>query len=164
MTQRGRGEHRDRGGAQRKGAEGSRGGAWAEEDLRGGALGGGVCEQQGRGPSGKGWGAGTRARQEVAVVQKELVATMPLQLRLQDEVHELPVLRAVAVGDVGVVELPVCGRRRVSAAAFPAWTSHLQGPLNLPPCAREARQAPQTRLSGSRLKHRLDSSSAQDSG
>lgn len=99
--------------------------------------------QRGRGPSGKGRGAGTRTRQEVAVVQKEFVATMPLQLRLQDEVHELPVLRAVAVGDVGVVELPVCGRRRVSAAGFPACTSHLQGPLNSPRCQESQASPPE---------------------
>lgn len=50
---------------------------------------------------------GTCARQEVAVFQEEFITPTPLQLRLQDKVHELAVLRAVAVGDEGVVELPV---------------------------------------------------------
>lgn len=62
----------------------------------------------GAGPGSKGGRLSTCARQEVAVVQEELVAPTTFQLRLQDEVHELPIFGAVAVGDVGVVELPVC--------------------------------------------------------
>lgn len=73
---------------------------------------------------------------------------MPLQLRLQDEVHELSIFGAVAVGDVRVVELPVCRRRRVSAA-LPRPGCHFQvpalrAPSPFPHMRTGLRPAPQT--------------------
>lgn len=46
---------------------------------------------------------GTRARQEIAVLQEELISPTPLQLRLQNKIHKFSVLRAVAIGHVGIV-------------------------------------------------------------
>lgn len=46
---------------------------------------------------------GTRARQEVAVLQEELVSPTPLQLRLQNKIYKFAVLWAVTIGHVRIV-------------------------------------------------------------
>lgn len=46
---------------------------------------------------------GTRARQEVAVLQEELVSPTPLQLRLQNKIYKFAVLWAVAIGHVRII-------------------------------------------------------------
>lgn len=51
----------------------------------------------------------TGARQDVVLVEVHFVGMLGLQVRFENEVDELPVVLVVHVGDVGIVQLAVCG-------------------------------------------------------
>lgn len=49
----------------------------------------------------------TGARQDIVVVEVQLVRIFTFQMRFEDEVYELPVMIIVHVGDVGVIQFAI---------------------------------------------------------
>lgn len=60
----------------------------------------------------------TGAGQDVVLVNVHLVGVLGLQVRFENKVDELPVVLVVHVGDVGIVQLAVCGNTDTQSAVI----------------------------------------------
>lgn len=60
----------------------------------------------------------TGAGQDVVLVEVHLVGVLGLQVRFENKVDKLPVVLVVHVGDIGVIQLAVCGNTDTQSAVI----------------------------------------------